>query len=94
MANSGITHIEFNNKGFEEILASDGCRNLVEEATNGIGNLANANNTRGGTGFATNVLYGSKAKRYVGFVSTTDDKSEQAESEEGALSRAKEEFYL
>ena len=94
MANSGITHIEFINKGFEEILSSEGCRQLVEDATNGIGDLANENNTRGGKGFATNVIYGGKAKRYIGFVSTTDDKSEQAESEEGALTRAKEGFIL
>lgn len=93
MANSGITKIEFINKGFEEILSSEGCRQVVEDATNEIGDLANENNTRGGKGFATNVVYG-RAKRYIGFVSTTDDKSEQAESEEGALTRAKEGFIL
>ena len=88
MANSGIKKIEFVDEGFKAIFASDGCRELVTEATNGIAEKANANNTRGGEGFASSVIYGSKAGRYIGFVSTTDNQSKIAESEDSALSRA------
>ena len=89
MANSGITKIEFVDEGFKVIFASDGCRELVTEATNGIAEKANANNTRGGEGFASNVVYyGGKVNRYLGFVSTTDKQSKIAETEDSALSRA------
>lgn len=89
MANSGkITKIEFVSEGFKAIFASEGCRELVEEKTNEIADRANANNTRGGEGFASSVIYGSKAGRYIGFVSTTDNQSKIAESEDSALSRA------
>lgn len=88
MANSGINHIEFINDGFKAILASDGCREAVETATQEIADKANANNSRGGTGFETKVEFGSRAQRFVGFVHTTDKNSEIAESEDGALTRA------
>lgn len=87
MVNSGITNIEFLNDGFKAILQSDGCRELVETTTQEIAEKANANNTRGGTGFETTVLYGTRAGRYVGFVHTTDKNSEIAEAEDGALTR-------
>ena len=88
MANSGITKIEFVDSGFKAILSSDGCREIVEEKTNEIADRANGNNTRGGEGFAPNVIYGGRAGRYVGFVSTTDKQSKIAETEDSALSRA------
>ena len=88
MANSGINHIEFVNDGFKAILSSDGCRELVEQTVSEVADKANANNSRGGTGFETKVEFGSRAQRFVGFVHTTDKNSEIAESEDGALSRA------
>lgn len=88
MANSGITEIEFIDSGFKEILASDGCREAVEQVTQEIADRANGNNSRGGTGFASKVEYGSRAQRYIGFAYTTDKNSEIAEAEDGALTRA------
>ena len=87
MGNSGITHIEFVDSGFKAILSSDGCREMIEQKTQEIGDKANANNTRGGSGFATKVEFGSKAQRYIGFVYTTDKNSVIAETEDGALTR-------
>lgn len=88
MANSGIERIEFNNDGFKAILSSDGCREAVTTTAEEIADKANANNSRGGTGFETKVEFGTRANRFVGFVHTTDKNSEIAESEDGALSRA------
>ena len=88
MANSGINHIEFINDGFKQILASDGCRQVVEETTQEIADKANDRNARGRTGFDSKVVFGSRAGRYVGFVHTTDNNSEIAESEDGALTGA------
>lgn len=87
MANSGISHIEFVNEGFKAILSSEGCLQAVTEATQRVADNANANNQRGGTGFASKVEFGSRAQRYIGFVHTTDRNSEIAESEGGALTR-------
>lgn len=87
MAN--IKKIEFVDEGFKAIFASEGCRELVTDATNEIAEKANANNTRGGEGYKANVTYyGGKVSRYLGFVSTTDKKSVIAETEDSALSRA------
>lgn len=87
MAN-GIKKIEFNDEGFRAILSSEECRQLVQQSADEIRDKANDNNSRGGEGFASSVVFGGRAHRYIGFVQTTDKKSMQAESEDGALTRA------
>lgn len=84
-----ITNIQFNSDGFRQILTSDGCRELIQSVTEEIKDKADANNDRGGEGFASTVQMGNYGGgRCVGYVSTTDKKSEQAESEDKALTRA------
>ena len=63
---------------------------LIYTITEGIKARANANNTRGGTGFesATRVGKSYKSQRAIGFVFTTDYQSKVAEAEDKALSRA------
>lgn len=82
--------IEFIGEGFGEILRSEGTRNLVQDTVDRIGDKANANNTRGGEGFRKSVEQSTRYKnrRWVGFVSTTDQKSVIAETEDGALTGA------
>lgn len=76
--------IEFISEGFREVLNSDGCKELVQEAAEGIAERANANS--GLDSFeATAVRAGT---RWVGFASTTDKESVAAESEDKALTRA------
>ena len=83
------TRIVFNSAGFKEILESDGVHDLVQETADGICDRANANNTRGGEGFATSVIHGNYGGgRWIGFVKSTDEKSAQAEAEDKALSGA------
>ena len=62
----------------------------VESATNGIWARANANNTRGGSGFYSGSRIGTAygSQRALGFVYTTDRKSAIAEAEDKALSEA------
>ena len=82
--------ITFISAGFEQILVSPGTMGAVQGATNSIASRANANNTRGGSGFHSAVrtghAYGSN--RAMGFVYTTDQKSRLAEAEDKALSSA------
>ena len=89
MAKQGITDIKFIDAGFEAILASDGCRQVVETATQEICDKANANNDRGGE-FTSSVSYVNQYKhsRWVGRVTATDKNTMIAESEDKALTRA------
>ena len=89
MAN--VVRIEFVGETFGEILRSEEIRNEVEQVTEGIYDRANANNTRGGEGFRMSVEQSGRFKnrRWVGFVSTTDKNSVIAETEDGALTRAR-----
>lgn len=81
--------IEFNSDGFREVLESQGVHDLVQEVTQDICDKANANNTRGGEGFAMNVMRGGYGGgRWIGFVKTTDKNSMIAESEDKALTGA------
>ena len=82
--------IEFIGEGFGEILRSEGTRELVQSEVDRIGDKANANNTRGGKGFSKSVEQSARYKnrRWVGFVTTTDAKSVEAETEDGALTGA------
>ena len=82
--------IEFISAGFEQILTSGGVMSAVQEATNGIYQRANANNTHGGDGFhsATRIGRAYGSQRALGFVYTTDKESRIAEAEDKALSGA------
>lgn len=81
--------LEFISEGFREILLSEGVRDLVQETADGICDRANANNDRGGEGFATNVIQGNYGGgRWIGFVKSTDKQSAIAESEDKALTGA------
>lgn len=81
--------IKFNSKGFKEILCGDGVHELVTNAAQEIQSRANANNTRGGEGFSCETRIGNYGGgRWIAFVSTTDRKSQIAEAEDKALSRA------
>lgn len=82
--------IEFFPEGFEQILTSSGTMSAVQSATNAIYARANANNRRGGTGFHSGTRIGKAygSQRALGFVYTTDRKSQIAEAEDKALSEA------
>ena len=83
------TRIEFNSQGFREILLSEGCRDLVIEATDEIAIKANNNNERGGEGFNASVQVGGYGGgRWVGFVHSTDAEAYKAEAEDKVLTRA------
>lgn len=84
-----IENIIFNSPGFKEILESDGVKDLVTETANEICERANANNERGGSGYAVEVKHlGFGGGRWGAFISATDNKANQAESEDKALTRA------
>lgn len=82
--------IEFFSEGFEQILTSSGTMSAVQSAAAAIRERANANNTRGGSGFYSGTRIGKAygSQRALGFVYTSDKKSAQAESEDKALSEA------
>lgn len=83
MANQKVK-LEFNSQGFAQILASEGCHELVQSVAEEIAERANAN-----SGLDTFVATSVKAPtRYIGFASTTDRASLAAESEDKALTRA------
>lgn len=86
MANNRIV---FNSEGFRQILLSEGCHDAVQQVTEEIKTKADGNNSRGGDGFSSSVEVGGYGGgRWIGFVSTTDNKSKIAESEDKALTRA------
>ena len=82
--------IEFFSEGFEEILTSSGTMDAVNSAAAAIRERANANNTRGGSGFFSGSRIGRAygSQRALGFVYTSDNKSSKAEAEDKALSEA------
>lgn len=82
--------IEFFSEGFEEILTSSGTMDAVNSAASAIRERANANNTRGGSGFFSGSRIGRAygSQRALGFVYTSDNKSAKAEAEDKALSEA------
>ena len=88
MANK--VEIEFFSEGFEEILTSSGTMDAVNSAAAAIRERANANNTRGGSGFFSGSRIGRAygSQRALGFVYTSDNKSAKAEAEDKALSEA------
>lgn len=76
--------LEFNPQGFAQILASEGCHELVQSVAEDIAARANANS--GLDSFKATSL--KAPTRYIGFASTTDKASLAAESEDKALTRA------
>ena len=83
------TRLVFNSAGFREILLSNEVKDLVTEHAEEIKNNADANNTRGGEGFYSNVQVGGYGGgRWIGFVGTLDKEAMIAESEDKALTRA------
>ena len=85
---SGLERIEFIDAGFKGILQSDGCKELIEETTARICDEANANNTRGGDGFASEVILSGRAGRYIGLIRPTDKNAVTAATEDSAVERA------
>lgn len=85
----GITKIEFNSQGFKDILFSPGTKELVQGVADQIQAEANAGIQEDSEGFSSNVVAGGYGGgRYVGFVTTLDNKAAQAESEDKVLSKA------
>lgn len=76
--------------GFEDIVTCSGTQTEIARITEGICARANANNMRGGNGFASATKLGRAygKTRAIGLVYTTDHKSMVAEAEDKALSRA------
>ena len=85
----GIKKIEFESKGFKDILFSSGVKDLVQSTAKRIQAEANAGIQGESEGFSANVIAGEYGDgRYVGFVTSTDKASAQAESEDKVLSKA------
>lgn len=85
----GITKIEFNSQGFKDILFSPGTKELVQGVADKIQAEANAGIQEDSEGFSSNVVAGGYGGgRYVGFVTSLDNKAAQAESEDKVLSKA------
>lgn len=83
-----VDKIEFVDKGFKDILASDGVKNLVEQHTEAICSRANANLTQDSEGYVTKIYPPSDGVRWVGVVAATDHASMVDEAENKSLSRA------
>lgn len=90
------TRIVFNSEGFRQILTSEGCRDVVQSATDAIRDKAVENydavtldNVDASEGIRANVQIGGYGGgRYIGFVSTADKYAAAAEAEDKILSRA------
>ena len=76
-----MAKVEFNtfDKGFVDILKSEGTKNLLLSVAQNIAN-------RAGDGFAANVVEGDT--RYNAFVTSIDYKAAKAEAEDKVLSSA------
>lgn len=88
----GITKIVFpkpysRGNGFQQILESSGTQQLVEETARRICAEANANNSRGGDGFAVDSTQ-VKSGRWIANVHSADKESAAAQSEDDALLKA------
>ena len=72
----GIKKIEFNSQGFKDILFSPGTKELVQGVADQIQAEANAGIQGESEGFSSNVVAGGYGGgRYVGFVTTLDNKA-------------------
>lgn len=90
------TRIVFNSDGFRQILTSEGCRAVVQSATDTIKDKAVENydavipdNVDASEGItARTQIGGYGGGRWIGFVSTADKYAAAAESEDKILTRA------
>ena len=83
-----MTHIQFISAGFKAILEGEGTKEVVRQAAEEIQQKANANSGLG-DGFSMEVWHGNYGGgRWIASVTTTDEASMKAESEDKALSRA------
>ena len=79
--------IQFISSGFKAILNTDEMHKVVEDVSQHIAD--NANSNYGGDGFvATTKVGGYGGGRWIGFVTSSDQDSLKAESEDSALTRA------
>ena len=88
---SAKVKIEFNSKGFEQILTSEGAGTVCEQQAEAIKERADAGlSSDNSPGYATGgkivTAYGSK--RWMYFVHTTDAATMYAEAENQVLSKA------
>ena len=85
----GITKLEFNARGFKDILFSPGVKNEVQEIANRIQAEANSGVAEDSEGFSANVVAGGYGGgRYVGHVTSIDQVAAEAEAENKVLSKA------
>lgn len=85
------TRLTFISEGFQQILSSDGAREVCEQAGSIIQARANANlNDENSEGYfmSSRNVYAYKSRRNMTFVHTTDHASMVAEAKDKALSRA------
>ena len=83
-----MTTLQFISAGFKAILESEGTKEVVRQAAEEIQQKANANSGLG-DGFSMEVWHGKYGGgRWIASVTTTDEASMKAESEDKALSRA------
>ena len=90
------TRIVFNSEGFRQILTSEGCRAVVQSATDAIRVRAVDNydavtpdNVDASEGIRSNTQIGGYGGgRWIGFVSTADSYAAAAEAEDKILTRA------
>lgn len=81
MTMASKTHIEFIDKGFQDILSSEETKSCVETIVNSI-------QTNAGPGFEGEVSYYGQGHRWMGFVHTTDKDSMKDEAENKTLTKA------
>lgn len=81
MTMASKTTLKFIDKGFSDILSSAGTKTCVE-------NAAQAIQAKAGNGFEAETSYYGQGHRWMGFVHTTDAKSEKSESENKTLTKA------
>lgn len=75
------TKLTFINKGFQDILSSEGTKSLVESTAQNIA-------SRAGQGFEADVSYFGQGHRWMGFAHTTDFESMKEEAENKTLTKA------
>lgn len=75
------TKLQFIDKGFRDILSSNGTLDAVKSAADSI-------QSRAGQGFEAETSYYGQGHRWMGFVHSTDLKSMKEESENKTLTKA------
>jgi hypothetical protein len=75
------TKLQFIDKGFRDILSSEGTKSCIESVTSSI-------QTKAGPDFEGEVSYYGQGHRWMGFVHTTDHESMKEESENKTLTKA------